>query len=153
MERLFAAIDAEEARAQRHRRWFDLGSRISEFLSILTPRTLAWSATAAAVAILVQAAVIAAVVVKEQGSPSAPEFASAPSEGSYAVVRFAPQTTADDITKFLGAYKATVVEGPLKGQLYRIRLSETKLPKEEVGKIVREMQSESNVVNFIAAKE
>jgi hypothetical protein len=45
---------------------------------------------------------------------------------------------------FLGAYKATVVEGPLNmgGQLYRIRLSETKLPKEEVGKIVRQMQSE-----------
>ena len=38
-------------------------------------------------------------------------------------------------------------------RLYRIRLSETKLPREEVGKIVRQMQSESNVVNFIAAKE
>ena len=46
-----------------------------------------------------------------------------------------------------------MVEGPLKGQLYRIRLSETKLPKEEVGEIVRQMQSESKVVNFIAAKE
>jgi len=153
MERLFAAIDAEEARGPRHRRWFDLGSRISEFLSLLTPRTLAWSATAAAVAILVQAAVIAAVVVKEQGSPSEPGLASAPSEGSYAVVRFAPQATADDMTNFLRAYKATVVEGPLKGQLYRIRLSETKLPEEEVGKIVRQMQSESNIVGFVAAKE
>src|SRR6266550_258545 len=71
-------------------------------LSILTPRALAWSATAAAVAILVQAAVIAAVVVKEQGSPSEPGLASAPSEGSYAVVRFAPQATANDITNFLG---------------------------------------------------
>jgi hypothetical protein len=153
MERLFATIDAEEAGAPRHRRWFDLGSRISEFLWSLTPRTLARSAMAAALAILLQAAVIASVVVKEQGSPSGPELASAPSEGSYAVVRFAPQATADDITKFLGAYKATVVEGPLRGQLYRIRLSETKLPKEEFGKIVRQMQSESNVVNFIAVKE
>src|SRR5919197_5170722 len=103
MERLFAAIDDEEARAPRHRRWFDLGSRISEFLSRLTPRTLAWSATAAAAAILVQAAVIAAVVVKDQGAPSGPGLASAPSEGSYAVVRFAPQATANDITNFLGA--------------------------------------------------
>jgi hypothetical protein len=153
MEKLFAAIDAEETRAPRQRRWFDLGGRTSEFLSSLTPRTLAWSATAAAVAILLQAAVIAAVVVKEQGSPSGPTVASAPSEGSYAVVRFAPQATADDMTNFLRTYKATVVEGPLKGQLYRIRLSETKLPEEEVGKIVRQMQSESKVVNFIAAKE
>ena len=100
-----------------------------------------------------QVAVIAAVMVKEQGSSSGPELASAPSEGSYAVVRFAPQATADDITNFLGAYNATVVEGPLEGQLYRIRLSETRLPKEEVGKIIRQMQSESNVVGFVAAKE
>jgi hypothetical protein len=153
IERLFAAIDAEEARAPRHRRWFDLGSRISEFLSGLTPRTLAWSATAAAVAIVLQAAVLAAVMVKEPGAPSGPGLASAPSEGSYAVVRFAPQATADDITKFLGAYKATVVEGPLEGQLYRIRLSNTKLPQEEVGKLVRQMESESKVIDFIAAKE
>jgi len=154
MEKLFAAIDAEEARSPRRQRSFDLAGRISEFLSSLTPRALAWSATAAAVAILLQAAVIAAIVVKE-GAPSGPSLASAPSEGSFAVVRFAPQATANDITNFLGAYKATVVEGPLNmgGQLYRIRLSETKLPKDEVGKIVRQMQEESKIVGFIAAKE
>jgi hypothetical protein len=155
MEKLFAAIDAEEARAPRRQRSFDLGGRISEFLSRLTLRTVAWSATTAAVAILVQAAVIATVVVKEQGVPSAPSLASAPSEGSFAVVRFAPQATANDITNFLGAFKATLVEGPLnmRGQLYRIRLSETKLPKDEVGKIVREMQAEAKIVGFIAANE
>jgi hypothetical protein len=49
---------------------FDLGSRLSAFLSSLTPRTLSWSATAAAVVILVQAAVIIAVLVKEQGASS-----------------------------------------------------------------------------------
>ena len=154
MERLFAAIDAEEARSPRRQRSFDLGSRISEFLSSFTPRTLAWSATAAAVAILVQAAVIASILV-EQGAPGGPSLASAPSDGSFAVVRFAPQATASEITNFLGAYKATVVEGPLNmgGQLYRIRLSETKLPQDEVGRIIREMQSDSKVVGFIAAKE
>ena len=155
IERLFAAIDAEEARAPRYRGWFEFGSRISEFLWSLTPRTLAWSATAAAVAILVQAAVIASIVVKEQGSPSGPRLASAPNEGSYAVLRFAPQATANDITDFLGAYKAKLVDGPLNmgGPVYRVRLSETKLPKEEVGKIVRQMQSESKIVDFIAAEE
>jgi hypothetical protein len=68
---------------------------------------------AAALAILVQAAVIASVIVKEQGSPSGPELASAPNEGSYVLMRFAPQATANDITNFLGAYKAKVVDGPL----------------------------------------
>jgi hypothetical protein len=55
---------------------FELGSRVSEFLSSLTPRTLAWSATAAAVVILVQAAVITAVLVNEQGASSGPSLAT-----------------------------------------------------------------------------
>jgi hypothetical protein len=54
---------------------FGLGSRLSEFLSSLRPRTLAWSATAAAVVILVQAAVITVVLVKEQDASSGPSLA------------------------------------------------------------------------------
>jgi hypothetical protein len=54
---------------------FDLGIRLSEFLSSLTPRTLAWSATAAIAAILVPAAVIIAVLVKE-GAPSSQTVAT-----------------------------------------------------------------------------
>src|ERR671924_794363 len=50
MEKLFAAIDAEEARAPRRQRSFDIGARITEFLSGFTPRTLAWSAAAASLA-------------------------------------------------------------------------------------------------------
>jgi hypothetical protein len=57
---------------------FDLGSRLSEFLSSLTPRTLAWSASAAAVVILMQAAWITAVLVKEQGASSGPSLARGP---------------------------------------------------------------------------
>jgi hypothetical protein len=53
---------------------FDLGSRVSEFLSSLTPRTLAWAATAAI--ILVQAAVITALLVKEQRASSGPSLAT-----------------------------------------------------------------------------
>src|SRR5216683_6729078 len=57
MEKLFAAIDAEEARSPRRRRSFDLGQRISELLSGFAPRTLAWSAALAVLAILAQAAI------------------------------------------------------------------------------------------------
>jgi hypothetical protein len=155
MEKLFAAIEAEEARAPRRQPGFDLGGRISEFLSGFAPRTLAWSATAAAVAILVQAAVITTVVVREHGAPANYEVASAPTTGSFAVVRFAPQATATEITNFLGAYKATLVEGPLRsgGSLYRLRLSETKLPRDEVEQIIRHMQEESKVVAFIATAD
>jgi hypothetical protein len=155
MEKLFAAIDAEEARSPRRRRSFDLGQRISEFLSGLAPRTLAWSATVAVLAILAQAALIAGVVLREDSPPGGPKLASAVSRGSFAVIRFAPQATADEITKFLGAYKAALVEGPSKSPagLYRIRLAESQLPPGEAGKIIRQMQEESRIVGFIAATE
>src|SRR5437588_5426955 len=77
MEKLFAAIDAEEAHSPHRRRSLDLRARISEFLSQFTPRTLAWSAAAAFVAIVAQAAVIAAVVLKEDTPASGPRLASA----------------------------------------------------------------------------
>ena len=152
MEKLFAAIDAEEARLPRRKRSFDLGGRISEFLSGFAPRTLAWSATAAVAAILLQAAVITAVMFRDPGPTGTIDLASAPAEGSFAVVRFAPQATATEITNFLGAHKATLVEGPLKsgGSLYRLRLADTKLAPNEVTSIIRQMQEQSKVVGFIA---
>src|SRR6185295_944041 len=92
MEKLFAAIDAEGARTPSRRTSFDFAGRVSDFLSGFAPRTLAWSAAAAALAIVVQAAVITAVAVKERGEPANYETASAPSatDGTFAVVRFAP---------------------------------------------------------------
>ncbi len=152
MEKLFAAIDAEQARAPRRQRSFDLATRVSEFLSGFSPRTIAWGATAAVAAIVVQAAVITAVMV-DRGGQGNYEVASARSDGSYAVVRFIPQASSVDITNFLGAHKASVVDGPKPGGLYRIRVSAAPLPRDEVSKIVNRMQGESKIVGFIAVAE
>src|SRR5262245_33636811 len=95
MEKLFAAIDAEEARSPRRQRSFDFAGRISEFLSSFSPRTLAWSATGAAVAILLQAAVITSVVINEHGTAGGPTLAGTETvtHGTFAVVRFTSQAT------------------------------------------------------------
>ena len=151
MEKLFAAIDAEEARAPRRKSSFDFAGRISEFLSSFTPRTLAWAASAAAVAILVQASVITSVLVKEEGAPGTFTVASQPHQGSFAVVSFAPQATAAEITNFLSAHKATLVGGPLKTGGYRVRLAESSLADDEINSIIKRMQQESTVVSFVAA--
>ena len=64
MTDLFAKIDAEP---ERHAALsVSLGARIRGFFSSLSPRTLAWSAGAAALAIVLQAAVIGGIVFKEQ---------------------------------------------------------------------------------------
>jgi hypothetical protein len=155
MEKLFAAIDAEGVRTPTRRTSFDLAGRISDFLSGFSPRTLAWSAAAAALAIVVQAGVITGVVMKEHAAPGKYETASAQptSDGAYAVVRFAPQASSSDITNFLGAHMATLVDGPKAGGLYRIKFSGSSVPKDEVSRIIRRMQEQSKVVSFIAAAE
>jgi hypothetical protein len=156
MEKLFAAIDAEEARAPRRPRSFDLAERMSGLLARLTPRTLAWSAGVAALAILLQAGLITAVVLREPAATGSYGLASAPNnEGSSVWVRFTPHANVSEITEFLGTFKAKLVDGPsvAGGSMYRVRLAPTRLPKEEVGQIIRQMQSQSRVVGFVATAD
>jgi anti-sigma factor RsiW len=64
MQKLFAAIDGEPARKPSV--WFNLSARTAGFFASLSPRTLVWSASLGALALLLQAGVIGAVLVKSQ---------------------------------------------------------------------------------------
>jgi hypothetical protein len=154
MEKLFAKIDAEPARKPAMS--FNLAARVAEFFASLSPRTLAWSAGAAAIAILLQAGLIAGIVIKDHGTGGGYEIASAPSTnpgvGAFTVIRFAPQASSDDITKFLEANKLQVAAGPMAGGLYKVRVSMTGLPKGELARIVKQLQGDK-VVGFIATVE
>ncbi len=94
MERLFAAIDAEAPRRQS--RSLDIGARIAEFIAGFSPRALAVAASAAALALVLQAGVITAVLVGGDSrilatashGPTVEER-----EGATAFIRFSPQTT------------------------------------------------------------
>jgi hypothetical protein len=159
MERLLAGIEAEGA-TTRKRRSFDLAAFVAERLALFTPRTLAWSATAAVLAIVLQAGLLAGLYVGERGSETSPSYqtASAPTRsftaaGSYALVGFAPQASAADVTKFLEDHQASVVDGPRSGGLYRVRVSAAALPKADLDRIVKQMQADSKIVRFVAATE
>lgn len=150
---LLAKIDAEPA---WHRPIsINLGAHVREFFATLSPRTLAWSASAAALAILLQAGVIASIMLKEKNAGGY-ETASAPATiaggGAYALIRFRPQANAAEITTFLEANKLTIADGPSAGGLYRIRISPTIVAKDDRDRIVKSLQ-ENPVVNFIAVTE
>jgi anti-sigma factor RsiW len=150
---LFAKIDALPA--QKSRTSIDLGARIAEFLTALSPRTLAWSAMAAALAIVLQAGFLAGFVLKEK-SPSGFETASAPAnvsgEGSYVLLRFQPQATAADVANFLETNKLSIVGGPSTGGLYRVRVAPTKLAKADLMRVVNTLQ-DNKLIGFIAVTE
>ena len=153
METLFKKIDAEPVR--KPARSFNLAGRVGEFFASLTPRTLAFSAAAAALALLLQAGVITGVLLND--SKTGYQTASAPSSspataGSYAMVRFAPQATATDITQFLDTNKLAVTGGPAPGGMYRVKVAVTGIPKAELEKIVKQLQQDKTV-EFIAPVE
>jgi hypothetical protein len=157
MEKLFAAIDAEPARKPKVS--FDLAGRLAAFVSSFSPRTLALAGSVAVLAIVLQAGVIATDLIKQQGSTQVakvdqaqrPEMASADdSDGTLAAIRFAPKAEAAEITKFLAANKASMIDGPIVGGIYTIRLPETGKAKEDH---IKQMQAQSAIVEFIATKQ
>jgi hypothetical protein len=153
IETLFAKIDAEPAR--RPAVPLNLGARVSGFFASLTPRQLAWSASAAALVILLQAGLIARIMLKET-QPARYETASAPGTasgvGSFTLIRFAPQANFDDINKFLEANKLSIVAGPVPGGLYKVRVADTALPEDELARIVKKLQ-ENKLVVFIVTTQ
>jgi hypothetical protein len=78
----------------------------------------------------------------------APELASAGvGDDNLAIIRFVPKAEAADITAFLVANKATLVDGPRMGGLYTVQLRETGKAKLD---LIKQMQAQSAIVDFIA---
>lgn len=141
LKALFEKIDREAPRQQVVS--FNLLGRISEFVASFSPRTLAYAGAVAALALVLQAGVITNLVTN-RGDANYKTVSVDPGQGAFALVRFAPNATAADITKFLEDNKAVVVDGPKAG-MYRIRLAVTGMPKEELARIIKQMQDNKSV--------
>jgi hypothetical protein len=72
------------------------------------------------------------------------------SDGTLAAIRFAPKAQADQITAFLTANQASMIDGPVVGGMYTIRLRETGKAKEDHIKL---MAQQTAVVELIAPKQ
>ena len=147
MQQLFEKIDAEPVRTPKVS--FNLSAWLTDFVTSFQPRTLAYGAMAAALAIVLQAGILAGVFVKDGGvgfsTASAPENA----KGAFVAVRFNPQASAADITKFLGDNKATIVGGPKPGGMFTLRVSDKSLSEAELSAVVKKMTA-SPVVGLAA---
>src|SRR5258708_4443941 len=124
MEALFAKIDAEPARAPKST--FQLTAWLTDLVTSFSPRTLAYGATAAALAIVLQAGILAGVFVK-QGTVGFEQasYHQGVSTGAYVNVRFKPEASVADITGFLSSNKATIVESPKSTDgFFKVRVAE-----------------------------
>ena len=157
MQKLFAAIDGEPARKPSVSR--NISAGMAGFFASLSPRTLAWSASLGALALLLQAGVIGAVLVKNQNAPfqTASVSTNEPltrdlsvaASPPRALVRFVPDARVADITTLLDNYQASIVDGA-KGGMFRLQFGSKALGKDEVASLLKRLQGEKIVSLAVA---
>ena len=145
MQQLFAKIDAEPVRTPKVS--FNLGAWLTEFVTSFQPRTLAYGATAAALAIVLQAGILAGVFVKDGAVSFTSASLTLNEDAAYVAVRFNPQASAADITKFLADNKATIVGGPVAGGLFKLRVSNSAMSDGELSEVVKNLAA-NPVIGF-----
>jgi len=156
MQKLFAAIDAEPGRNPSAS--LNISARIVEFFASLSPRTLAWSASLGALALLLQAGVIGAVLVKNQAAsyqtaslstnePATRDLAAA--APPRALVRFTPDARVADIAAMLDRYQASIVDGG-KGGMFRLQFGDKAMSKDEIASLMSQLQNEKIVSLAVA---
>jgi anti-sigma factor RsiW len=158
MQKLFAAIDGEPVRKPSVSS--ALSARISEFFARLSPRTLAWSASLGAIALLLQASVIGAVLMKNQTASFQTASFQTPSVSveerpapmtrdlgaaspPRALVRFTPEARISDITALLDSYQASIVGGVKEG-MFRLQFGGAK-GKDDMAALLGRLQREKIV--------
>jgi hypothetical protein len=158
MQKLFAAIDGEPVRKPSVSA--NVSARISEFFAKLSPRTLAWSATLGAIALLLQAGVIGAVLMKNQtasfqtaslntsdrSASITRDLGGAPPR---ALVRFADDARMADIKALLDSYQASIVGGA--NGLFQLQLGNRAMGKDETAGLISRLRSEKIVTLAEAA--
>lgn len=151
MDKLFAAIDAEPAPLRIKATSFNLAEKVSDFFASLSPRTLAFSASAAALVLLLQGAVITGVLLnKTEAGGNTFEIASANTtpkveQAIYNLVQFKPTATAADITAFLKDTNASIVSGPTSNGMYQVKVAVTGMPKQDLEKLVKRIEEDKAV--------
>jgi hypothetical protein len=128
------------------RAWLELVRQLTKLESSFGSRIVIWLVAAAMLIVIAQASLKTAPVTDMSGSY---RLASASIENVVVAVRFDPNASLVDITEFLDVYKASLVDGPDSGGFFRLRIANTTLPQNEIGKIVNRMAQEK-VVEFAA---
>jgi hypothetical protein len=154
LDALMARIEAEPRSATHVAASVRKGliDRFGAMLAALSPRTLAYASAAAVAIIAIQGAVMTQVVGDRPGSASY-QTASANDTGSFALIAFAAEAQAAQITGVLKAAGGTIVEGPRASGLYRVRLSTKALPPQEMAQRLAILRNAKGVISSADAEQ
>jgi len=139
--RVLAACEAEPKKPS-------LATRLASLVSLAgrwaeqNPRRLGWATVAAAVVIMAQGATIMSLLPTARGPTyQTASQESAISQGVTILVAFAPDARLDQVAELLQKHNASIVEGPRGGGLFRVRVGDKGLTKDQLAAIVAEFRS------------
>ncbi|HUZ91338.1 MAG TPA: hypothetical protein VMU78_05480 [Methylocella sp.] len=153
LEKLLARIDGMAAAPKS--KSFDVGRWLAERFSNWQPRSLAFAGTAVAFLAMIEAGLLATLYFgsAKDGATYQTASASKPATGqvgTFVLIAFVPDATAAQILHFLDAHKASIVEGPIAGGIFRVQVCKKALTTKDRDAIVASMRNESTIVRFVA---
>lgn len=124
-----------------------------EKLSMLAPRTLAYAAGAAAIALVVQAGIIGSGFVggpaQFQTASHRPSGAGAPTAGTFVLIGFNADASAGDMTRLLEQVRGTIIEGPRPGGFYRVRIGDAGMSQADLDRVIQTLRAQQAIVRFV----
>lgn len=147
--KLFAALDAEPARAASVRAGSGMLSRAGEWLAALRPQTLALAAGAALLLVAVQGGFITGALLRGGETYSTASGGDAVA-GAYVLVAFQPEARAAQIGTLLQGVSGHIVDGPYPGGLFKIRIGTADMPEAERTATLARLKDASDVVRMAA---
>lgn len=115
-----------------------MATRLAAFLGLgrePNARRLAAIAAAAALVIVLQGATIMSLLPESGPTYRTASETPAHGEGANVLIAFAPEARLDQVTDWLQAHHAVVVDGP-RGGFYRLRVGDKALGKDEMAALV-----------------
>lgn len=152
LDRLQASL-AKSPSARLHAVQATFVDKIGVWLGSLAPRQLAYAGLTAAVLLAVQTASISSLM---SNRPAPGEFTTASdnaglSKGTFALVAFQPAAPASTLSAFLAEGGYTIVEGPLTGGVYRLRVSDKVLAAAESAAALNKLKARADLIAFASA--
>jgi hypothetical protein len=126
---------------------------LGDKLSLLAPRTLAYAAGAAALALVVQAGVIGSAFIGSpplfQTASHGPSGAGVSSSGTFVLVGFNAEATAGDMTRLLDQVRGTIIDGPRPGGFYRVRVGAPGMSQADLDQVIQTLRGQQGIVRFV----
>ncbi len=123
---------------------------VLRFLEAPTPAAVRWAAAAAALVIVAQAAILGALLTRDEATYVA---ASGPGEeangGAIALIAFADGASPGAIIELLEENHLRIVDGPLPGGFFRVRAENGTISEEERRQLLARLGSRRNVIKLV----